>query len=233
MKRRAYKATEVKNVLLEEVLRSAPAGAATAGLDIGKYEISAVVRWQDGSFERPWKVRNPSEIERMVGLLRKVADDRPLRVAMESTGTYGDAMRAQLDQAGLEVRRVGGKAAHDYAEVFDGVPSQHDGKDAAVIAKLAAFGKSTPWPYRVKSESEAELAYWADWLDAQQSIQQLWTGRLGTSCLGSGEDRAVHCRRGANGGSTSRGARRQAHATVRQHGVGCISRRCGRCNRRS
>ena len=59
MKRRAYRATEVKNVLLEEVLRSAPAGAATAGLDIGQYEVRAVVRWQEGSFERPWKARNP------------------------------------------------------------------------------------------------------------------------------------------------------------------------------
>jgi transposase len=178
MKRRAYRATEVKDVRLEEVMRSAPAGAATAGLDIGKYEILAVVRWKEGSFERPWKAQNPLEIEMLVGLLRDVADRGPLRVAMESTGTYGDALRAKLDQAGLEVHRVGGKAAHDYAEVFDGVPSQHDGKDAAVVAELAAIGKSVPWPYRAKSAWDAELASWADWLDAQQSIQQLWTGRL-------------------------------------------------------
>ena len=178
MRRRAYRATEVKDVSWKEVLRSAPGGAATAGLDIGKYEMRAVVRWKDGSFERPWKAENPAEIEAMVGLLRKVADHRPLVVAMESTGTYGDALRAKLDQAGLEVHRVGGKAAHDYAEVFDGVPSQHDGKDAAVIAELAAFGKSSLWPYRAKSEWDAEMAYWADWLDAQQSMQQLWTGRL-------------------------------------------------------
>ena len=178
MKRRAYRATEVKDVSLEEVLRSAPAGAATAGLDIGKYEVHAVVRWKDGNFERPWKAQNPSEIETLVGLLRKIADQRPLVVAMESTGTYGDALRAKFAEAGLEVRRVGGKAAHDYAEVFDGVPSQHDGKDAAVIAELAAFGKAALWPYRAKSAPDAELAYWADWLDAQQSIQQLWTGRL-------------------------------------------------------
>jgi transposase len=178
MKRRAYRATDVKNVLVEEVLKTAPTGAATAGLDIGKYELRAVVRWKDGSFERPWKVENPSEIARMVALLRKVAEGRPLIVAMESTGTYGDAVRAKLDQAGLAVHRVGGKAAHDYAEVFDGVPSQHDGKDAAVIAELAAFGKSASWPYRPKSEADADLAYWADWLDGQQSIQQIWTGRL-------------------------------------------------------
>lgn len=111
MKRRAYRATDVKNVLVEEVLKTAPTGAATAGLDIGKYELRAVVRWKDGSFERPWKVENPAEIARMVELLRMVAEGRPLIVAMESTGTYGDAVRARLDQAGLEVHRVGGKAA--------------------------------------------------------------------------------------------------------------------------
>ncbi|MBI3468074.1 MAG: transposase [Planctomycetes bacterium] len=71
-----------------------------------------------------------------------------------------------------------GKAAHDYAEVFDGVPSQHDGKDAAVIAELAAFGKSQPWPYRQPSAQDADLAYWVEWLDAQQRIQMLWLGRL-------------------------------------------------------
>ena len=178
MRKRAYRATKVKDIALENVLRTAPPGAATVGLDIGKYEVYAVIRWSDGRFQRPWKAENPAEVDAIVGLLRKVAQQRPLVVAMESTGTYGDALRARLDQAGLEVHRVGGKAAHDYAEVFDGVPSQHDGKDAAVIAELAAFGKSSLWPYRLPSDADVEMAYWSDWLDAQQNIQRLWTGRL-------------------------------------------------------
>ena len=41
------------------------------------------------------------------------------------------------------------------------------------VAELAAFGKSSPWPYREPGEQDAELAYWADWLDAQQKIQVL------------------------------------------------------------
>lgn len=64
------------------------------------------------------------------------------------------------------------------AEIFDGVPSQHDGKDAAVVAELAAIGKCQPWVYREPSDEEAELAYWVDWLDAQDRILRLWTGRL-------------------------------------------------------
>jgi len=178
MRRRAYRATDVKDLGLEDVLKRAVAGTATAGLDIGKYEIHAVLRWRDGSFERPWKAENPFQVERMVELLREVAQHHPLIVALESTGVYGDVVRARLHQAGLAVHRVGGKAAHDYAEVFDGVPSQHDGKDAAVIAELAAFGKSTPWPFQEPADADAEMAYWSDWLDAHQNLQRSWTGRL-------------------------------------------------------
>jgi hypothetical protein len=73
---------------------------------------------------------------------------------------------------------VSPKAAHDYAEVFDGVPSQHDHKDAAVVAELAALGKSWPWPYRARPEWEQELAVCVDWLTAQRRIAMLWLGRL-------------------------------------------------------
>lgn len=177
-KRRAYRGSDVKKVLLKKVLVLAPTGAVTVGLDIGKHEILVVVRWVDGTFERPWKVKNPSEIVLLVRLLQVVAEQRVLTVAMESTGTYGDALRQALTDAKLNVHRVSGKATHDYAEIFDGVPSQHDGKDAAVVAELAALGKSWPWPYQPKDGDNAEMAYWVDWLDAQQSIQMLWLGRL-------------------------------------------------------
>jgi hypothetical protein len=39
---------------------------------------------------------------------------------MESTGTYGDPLRAELASVGLPVVRVSGKAAKDHAEAFDG-----------------------------------------------------------------------------------------------------------------
>ncbi len=74
--------------------------------------------------------------------------------------------------------RVGNKASHDYAEVFDGVPSQHDGKDAAVVAELAALGKSTPWDYRPADAWEQELAYWVEWMVAHRQALTIWQGRL-------------------------------------------------------
>lgn len=177
-KKRAYRSTAVKKVVLEKVLESAPVGDMHIGMDVGKGEIFAVIRWADGTFERPWKAENPTEIGLLVTLLQVLKQDRGVTVAMESTGTYGDALRQALGDAGVRVHRVSGKAAHDYAEIFDGVPSKHDGKDAAVVAELAALGKSWPWPFAPKKDNDAEMEYWVDWLDAQQSIQMEWIGRL-------------------------------------------------------
>jgi len=78
----------------------------------------------------------------------------------------------------IKVERVGNKASHDYAEVFDGVPSQHDGKDAAVVAELAALGKSMPWDYRPADAWEQELAYWVEWMVAHRQALTIWQGRL-------------------------------------------------------
>jgi hypothetical protein len=74
---------------------------------------------------------------------------------MEPSGIYGDALRQALADAGVAVQRISPKAAHDYAEVFDGVPSQHDGKDAAVVGELAAIGKGVPWSYRRQPGSKS------------------------------------------------------------------------------
>jgi hypothetical protein len=83
-KRRKYRATDVKDVALESLLAGAPQGAAVAGLDISKFEAFAVMRSRDGSFERPWKAKAPSQIDELVKVLRHVGQERPLMVAMES-----------------------------------------------------------------------------------------------------------------------------------------------------
>ena len=69
-------------------------------------------------------------------------------------------LRQAVTDAKLTAHRVSGKAVHDYAEIFDGVPSQHDGKDAAMVAELAAIGKSSPWPYEPLTEIDQELHIW-------------------------------------------------------------------------
>ena len=178
MKSKAYRGTPVNRVQVSQVGAGRDGQALVVGVDVGKYQLVAVGRWPDGVFERPWDVANPEQIRTLVGLLGQLQTRHGVSVALEPSGTYGDALRQALGDAGIDVRRVSPKAAHDYAEVFDGVPSQHDHKDAAVVAELAALGKSWPWPYRARPEWEQDLAGCVDWLTAQRRIAMLWLGRL-------------------------------------------------------
>jgi transposase len=175
---RIYRAKSVKKVEWREVARGRGRQGVRVGTDIGKRALLAVVRWEDGGFERPWLVKNPEEIADFIRLWAELGRGRELRVAMEPTGTYGDALRQGLFDAGIRVERVSPKVAHDYAEVFDGVPSQFDGKDAGVVAELSALGKSREWKYEEPSRVEQEMAYWVDWMDAQRRQASMWQGRL-------------------------------------------------------
>src|SRR5262245_15198862 len=177
MKSKAYRAVAVNHLQLDPLLQR-PEPLVHAGLDVGKDHILCVLRWAADDFERPWRCRNPADLVALAQVLRRLGQGRRLLVALEPTGTYGDALRQALQQAGLIAHRVSPKAAADYAEIFDGVPSQHDGKDAAVVAELAAQGRSWPWPLALPSEAEQELAFQVDWLDGQRRQTQLWYGRL-------------------------------------------------------
>lgn len=66
-------------------------------------------------------------------------------VVMESTGTYGDALKYQCRQAGFAVFQAHAKRVHDLREVYDGVPSLHDAKAARLIARLHKEGGTLPW----------------------------------------------------------------------------------------
>jgi len=178
MSKKAYRATYVNDVNWDQLARGREGMGISLGVDVGKFSLWPVCRWADGRFERPWRVKNPQEIPALISLVKQVSVGRKLVVAMESSGTYGDALRQALADNKIEVQRVSGKAAHDYAEVFDGVPSQHDGKDAAVVAELAALGKARPWAYQASDAWEQELAYWVEWMVAHRQMLTIWQGRL-------------------------------------------------------
>jgi transposase len=177
-KSKPYAAVAVNHVLLEQLNKGRAGLDVVVGFDIGKFEILAVPRWGNADFGRPWRVLNPAQIPELIRLLVPLGQGRRLQLALEPSGTYGDALRQACHDAKLEVGRVSPKAAHDYAEIFDGVPSQHDGKDAAVVAELAALGKAKPWPYEATPLWEQELVYWVDWLEAQRQLLVVWSGRL-------------------------------------------------------
>ena len=109
-KKRLYQRQSVNEVdrdwLRDRAVGHGDAGT-TVGLDVAKHEIVVCVRWADGRFERPWSVKNPTEIGLLIELLQQLKElCGSLTIGMESTGTYGDAVRLAMTEAFLEVHRV-------------------------------------------------------------------------------------------------------------------------------
>jgi hypothetical protein len=63
---------------------------------------------------------------------------------MEPSGTYGDVLQYHLEKDGFPIFMVSGKRTYDARELYDGVPSLHDAKSAAIIARLHLEGLSKP-----------------------------------------------------------------------------------------
>jgi transposase len=183
VKRRSpYSLVDVKAVSVQSIVQARAAQPCSVGIDVGKHEAAVCLYWPDKTFDRPWRVRLPGEVGVMTQKLLELKAHCPLLLAMESSGTYGDVLRQAAADAGIEVRRVSGMAVKGHAEAFDGVPSQHDGKDAAVIAELAHQGKSASWAWQPRggggSEADQAMRYWVRRLDRQQRIKQMHCGQL-------------------------------------------------------
>jgi transposase len=193
-KSKPYSSVSVNSVDIEALAASRPGQKCMVGVDVGKLEFKAVLCWPDGSFQRPWKIKSPGEIKAAAEKLSALHRHCPVTVVMESSGTYGDAFRQAIGDAGIPLQRVSGKAVKDQSETFDGVPSQHDGKDAAIIGDLGIRGKGRAWELAPRSELDQELRYWVRKLDRAQRVKQVHGGRIesllarhwpeATACLG-------------------------------------------------
>jgi transposase len=180
-KSKPYAAISVKQVQelgLAQVMEGLDGPEVWVGIDVSKAFLMVAPCVGPGRFGRPWRVAQPSQLGVLVELLTALSATRKVTVALEPTGTYADPLRWALTRAKLDVRRIETKASHDYAEVFDGVPSQHDGKDAAMLAELAMHGKSTAWPLELKDERDSTMRALVEAADDQQRVLSVWTGRL-------------------------------------------------------
>jgi len=99
-----------------------------------------------------------------------------VEVIMESTSTYGDALRFQCQQAGFDVFQVSAKRVHDAREIYDGVPSSHDAKSAWLIAKLHKEGMTKPWLGATEEERQFNVMHLE--LELYQSQYQSNLNRL-------------------------------------------------------
>lgn len=153
MGKRRYRAVRVKCLSMDRVMEGVEGQELIVGLDAAKEEFVAALRVRGEGVIQTVKWRHPGESLEAVELLSSLPA-ASLEVALEPTSSYGDAVRGLLLGEGIGVYRVSPKRAHDLREVYDGVPSAHDGKSAAVVAKLHEDGASEPWPLRREAERE-------------------------------------------------------------------------------
>lgn len=145
-KKRRYRAIPVNDRGIRTLVTSCAHKRVTVGIDIAKTRQFATIV-ADGEPQGTVRWEHPVESPAFIRLLEELSEvSAGVETVMEPSGTYGDALRAKLAEAGFAVYRVNPKRSHDAAEVYDGVPSLHDAKSAAVVAKLHLDGASEPWP---------------------------------------------------------------------------------------
>lgn len=145
--KRTYQAVSVERFHLASFLELLALGCIVA-LDVAKQRFVAALATATGEvvglfrFDHPTQTR---EFLRIVGeLVEKLGVDK-VRVAMEPTGTYGDAVRHQVVAMGVPVVMVSPKQTHDSQALFDNVQSLHDPKSAVLVAKLCGMGLGQRW----------------------------------------------------------------------------------------
>lgn len=146
-KKRTYSTQPVESLRVS-ALAEALADGCIVSLDVAKRKFVGALARPDGESLKLFRFEHPTETKqflRVVGQLRALVPSGSLRVAMEPTGTYGDAIRHQLAQLEVPVWMVAPKKTHDSRALFDDVQSMHDPKSAVHIAKLCAMGLATEW----------------------------------------------------------------------------------------
>ena len=153
-KKRSYRSVDVNQVDRERLASAVEGKRVVFSIDVSKEKQYGAVMTEDRKVQVLIRWDLVGQTRDAVEVLKGLPASE-VAVAMEPTGTYGDPLRQQFQEAGIPVYRVSSKRCHDAAEVYDGVPSYHDAKAAEVIGRLFFEGVCEPW--REPSQEEREL----------------------------------------------------------------------------
>lgn len=179
MKRKhTYKAAAIGSVRMSELVPLLASGCIVA-IDVAKEKFMVALAQLNGEVVKLFRFEHPTQTRlflALVGALQKELGPARVKVAMEPTGTYGDAVRYQLKRAGVPVEMVQPKRTYDSREIFDGVPSLHDGKSAVLIAKLCALSTSQSWSEQ--AENRVRLRALVDERNHEYGQEEKCLGKL-------------------------------------------------------
>ncbi|MCK4604530.1 MAG: transposase, partial [Deltaproteobacteria bacterium] len=158
MRKRIYRAVDVKALNLDELRKVVKNQKIVLGVDVAKEDFFTALMNEKREVLFTIKWKHPIETGVLLDVMLHKLPWSSLDVAMEPSGTYGDALRALFLGNGIKVYRVSPKRCHDAAEVYDGVSSLHDPKAAAIIGRLHLDGASEEWPLPEKAQRELRAA---------------------------------------------------------------------------
>ena len=174
MKKRSYRAKKVNQINWNQTKENLSGAAAVLAVDIAKEKQYALLTNEATTVSELMYWHHPQQTPEVLSNLEALAS--PISVVMESTGTYGNALRYQFRCAGFDIYQVSAKRVSDAREVYDGVPSMHDAKAVTVITQLHRAGVSQPW--RELSAEERSLDALRREYDMYQSQYQRNKNRL-------------------------------------------------------
>ena len=144
MKKRIYRRMPVNDFQPQTISPADLGGKLVFAIDVAKVDMVAALADAGGHVLHTICWKAPEQNLAVLSILRSFrAAGVTVEAVMEPSGTYGDVLRYQLEQDAFPVFMVSGKRTYDAKEIFDGVPSLHDAKSAAIIARLHADGLST------------------------------------------------------------------------------------------
>jgi transposase len=148
MMKHTYRSVEVQLFDVAGLLRDlAPSSELVVAIDVAKNKMMAAIANAQGQILQMVKWQQPQQTSAFVAMVVALqTSGRKVEAVMEPTGTYGDPLRYQLQQRQIPVFLASSHFVRNMGLVYDGVPSKHDAKDAAVIARLHCQGSTKLWP---------------------------------------------------------------------------------------
>jgi len=174
MSKRTYKAVDFHRVDWAQIKQRVSGRRLVLAVDVAKKDFVAALMTGEREAVKTLKWRHPRDTRAVLEQLAQLPG--PLEAVLEPTGTYGDALGYQLRQAGMALYQVSPKRVADATELYDGVPSRHDGKSAYVIARLHLERVSKRWDER--DETRRRLSAQANQLGFCQDEAQRVRNRL-------------------------------------------------------